>query len=31
VGNLDQDGFMNMGSDGFKSYNGTAKMNIELA
>ena len=24
VGYLDQDGFMNMGSDGFKRYNGTA-------
>ena len=31
VGYLDQDGFMNMGSDGYKRYNGTAKMNIELA
>lgn len=31
VGYLDQGGFMNMGSDGLKRYNGTAKMNIELA
>lgn len=31
IGYLDQGGFMNMGSDGFKRYNGTAKMNIELA
>lgn len=31
IGYLDQGGFMNMGSDGYKRYNGTAKMNIELA
>ena len=31
VGYLDQGGFMNMGSDGYKRYNGTAKMNIEIA
>ncbi len=31
VGYLGQDGFMNMGSDGYKRYNGTAKINIELA
>ena len=31
VGYLDQDGFMNMGSDGYKRYNGTAKMSLELA
>lgn len=31
LGYLDQDGFMNMGSDGYKRYNGTAKMNMELA
>lgn len=31
VGFLSQGGFMNMGSDGYKRYNGTAKMNVELA
>ena len=31
IGYLDQGGFMNMGSDGYKRYNGTAKLNVELA
>ncbi len=31
LGYYGQDGFMNMGSDGYKRYNGTAKLSAELA